>query len=509
MQEVPESPRRFLREIARRELLARGLRPDFPAVVLEEAEALPDVPVMPAADGGAPVRDLRDLPWFSIDNEGTRVLDQVTAAERRGDTVRVLVAISDVDALVPSGSALDANARHNAKTIYTPAGPFPLLPERVAANLGSLREGKDRLAVVVAMTVEEDGSVSSVEVERAMVHNHARLDYEEVTDWLDEKGTLAKRPLKMSLLKKQILLHEEAALRLRRRRYQRGALPVERWRLDAVFHCNGSVRVEDAKGARAQELIEDLMVASNEATAAWLEARGYPSLRRLVREPVRWPRLVALAASLGETLPAEPDSRALAHFLEARRAANPKGYTDLAYAVLDLIGPGEYVADLPGLPGLPGHRAPRHFVLAVDAYAHSTAPLRRYADLANQRLLKAALAGLPSSGEEMQELALHCTRRENEGIEVERQVERSAAALLLADRIGDRLEAAVVHVSEEGTWVRTCDPPSEGRVTRDAEGLEVGARIHVRLLMADAERGVLEFALSSLHDAPAQAHDRR
>lgn len=492
MQEVPESPRRFLRDVARRELLERGLRPDFPAVVLAEAEALPDEPVIPgipAMDGGAPVRDLRDLPWFSIDNEGTRVLDQVTVAERRGSAIRVLVAISDVDALAPAGSALDANARHNAKTIYTPAGPFPLLPERVAANLGSLREGRDRLAVVVAMTVEEDGSVSSTEVERALVHNRARLAYEEVADWLDGKGSLAKRPLKMSVLKKQILLHEEVALRLRRRRYERGALPVERWRLDAVFHCNGSVRVEETKGARAQELIEDLMVAANEATAAWLKARGFPSLRRLVREPVRWPRLIALAASLGETLPAEPDSYALARFLEARRAANPKGYTDLAYTVLDLIGPGEYVADLPG------RKAPRHFVLAVDAYAHSTAPLRRYADLLTQRLLKAALAGRPSSSldEEIEELALHCTRRENEGIEVERLVERSAAALLLADRIGERLEAAVVRVAEEGTWVRTCDPPSEGRVTQGAEGLEVGDRIHVRLMAADAERGSLDF----------------
>lgn len=492
MQEVPESPRRFLRDVARRELLERGLRPDFPAVVLAEAEALPEAPVIPAMDGGAPVRDLRDLPWFSIDNEGTRVLDQVTAAERRGNAIRVLVAISDVDALVPAGSALEANARHNAKTIYTPAGPFPLLPERIAANLGSLREGRDRLAVVVAMTVEEDGSVSSTEVERALVHNRARLAYEEVADWLDGKGFLAKRPLKMSVLKKQIHLHEEVALRLRRRRYERGALPVERWRLDAVFHCNGSVRVEETKGARAQELIEDLMVAANEATAAWLVARGYPSLRRLVREPARWPRLIALAAGLGETLPAEPDSGALARFLEARRAANPNGYTDLAYTVLDLIGPGEYVADLPG------RKAPRHFVLAVDAYAHSTAPLRRYADLLTQRLLKAALAGLPDLpslglGEEMEELALHCTRRENEGIEVERLVERSAAALLLADRIGESMEAAVVRVAEDGTWVRTCDPPSEGRVTQGAERLEVGDRIHVRLMAADAERGSLDF----------------
>lgn len=487
MQEAFESPRRFLREVARRELLARGLRPDFPAVALEEAEALPEEP---APDGGARVHDLRDLPWFSIDNEGTRVLDQITTAERRGRDILVQVAIADVDALVPPGSALDAHARHNARSIYTPGGTFPLLPERVGANLGSLREGKDRLAVATAMTVREDGSVSSIEVRRALVHNRARLVYEEVADWLDGKGSLLKRPLKMSVLKKQLLLHEEAALRLRRRRYERGALPVERWRLDSVFRCNGTVRVEEVKGIRAQELIEDLMVATNEAAAAWLEARRYPSLRRVVREPDRWPQLAELAAGLGTALPPEPDPGALARFLEARKAADPKGYTDLAYAVLDLIGPGEYAADLPE------RRAPRHFVLAVAGYSPSTAPLRRHADLVTQRLLKAALAGRPSpwSPEELAELALHGTRREDEGFEVERFMERSAAALLLAGRIGETMEAAVVRVSGEGTWVRTCDPPAEGRVSQGAEGLKVGDRIHVRLEAADAERGVLEFA---------------
>lgn len=502
MQDAPESPRRFLREIARRELLERGLRPDFPAVVLEEAESLPEEPV---PDGGAPVHDLRDLPWFSVDNEGTRVLDQVTTAEHAGRDIRVRVAIADVDALVPAGSALDGHARHNAKSIYTPGGTFPMLPERVAANLGSLREGKDRLAVVAALTVLEDGSVSSVELQRALVYNRARLAYQEVADWLEGKGVLGKRQMKMSVLKKQLLLHEEAALRLRRRRYERGALPVERWRLDSVFRCNGTVRVEEVKGARAQELIEDLMVATNEAAAAWLEERGYPSLRRVVEEPERWSRLAELAAGLGGTLPAEPDPVALARFLDARKAADPQSYTDLAYAVLDLIGAGEYRAALPGC------KAARNFVLAVEGYTHSTAPLRRYVDLVSQRLLKAALADRPApfSGAELDELAVHCTRRENEGIEVERLVERSAAALLLAGRIGERMEAAVVHVSVGEAWVRTCDPPAEGRVRQGAGGLQVGDRIHVRLVAADAERGALEFAVSLPGDAPAPAHDRR
>lgn len=476
---LPRNLRRDLREIARRALLERGLAPDFPPEALAEAEALPDeVP-----DAG--VEDLRQLPWFSIDNEGTRTLDQITVAERRGRAIRVLVAIADVDGLVPPGSALDRHARHNTKSVYTPAGTFPMLPERIAAGLGSLREGHDRLAVVVELLVETDGSVSRSDIRRALVRNQARLTYEEVGDWLEGKGSLAKRALKLSVLKKQLRLHEEAAGNLRRRRFERGALPIEPWRLQPVLDCKEKVRVEPVKGIPAQELIEDLMVTANEVTARFLQVRGLPSLQRLVRAPVRWPRLVEIAASLGHPLPDEPDSVALAGFLEARRAADPQGYGDLAWAVLQLVGFGEYVADFPG------RRVPRHFSLAADDYTHSTAPNRRYADLVIQRLLKAALAGHPSpySEEELDELAAWCTRREEEAGEVERRIERSAGALLLADRIGEELEAVVTGSLQ----VRACDPPVEGRLAEGGEGLDVGDRVRVRVKAVEVEGGVVEF----------------
>jgi VacB/RNase II family 3'-5' exoribonuclease len=425
---VSEPPRRVLHDIARRAMLERGLLTGFQFEALAAANALPAVTL--ADRGGAPVHDLRQLPWLSIDSEGTRTLDQVTTAEARGPAVRLLVAIADVDLLVPRGSALDRHARHNTRSVYTPAGNFPLLPERVATDLGSLREGKDRLAVVVEMVVEEDGAVSSSSLLRARVRNQAQLTFEEVADWLESKGALPKRQMKMSVLKKQVRLHAEAAGRLRRRRHERGALPIERWRLTPRLRCHDhGVRLEKPRGGAAQELVEDLMVATNEATASFLEAHGLPSLRRRVGEPARWPSLVELAAGLGDTLPPEPDSAALARFLERRKAADPKTYPGTACAVLQLLGPGEYRADLPG------HPAPRCFFLAVDDYAHSTAPLRRYADLVTQRLLKAALAGVPSpyTGAELEELADGCTRREDDAAEVERRVQTAAEAFLLAD----------------------------------------------------------------------------
>ena len=467
-----EPLRPLLREIARRALLEHGFAPDFPAAALAEAEALPE-------EATAQVEDLRKLPWLSIDNPGARTLDQITTAERRGRSILVRIAIADVDELVPPGSALDRHARHNTRSVYTPGGTFPLLPERIAADLGSLREGKDRLAVVAELLVEEGGAVSRCEIRRARVRNQAKLTYGEVADWLEGRGALPNRQMKMSVLRKQLRLHEEAAGHLRRRRSERGALPIERWRLEPVFHCDEKVRLRPLEGARAQELIEDLMVAANEATAAFLSERALPSLRRLVRTPERWPRLVELAGNL----PAEPDSAALAAFLEERRQSDPEGYPDLALAVLQLVGLGEYVADLPGRP------LPRHFSLAVDDYAHSTAPLRRYADLATQRQLKAALAGRPSPYTEadLKELAAWCTRREDEAGRVEHRVELSAGAALLAGRLGDELDAVVIGEN----LARACDPPVVGRL---ATNLDVGDRVRVRVKAVGVEEGVVEFS---------------
>jgi VacB/RNase II family 3'-5' exoribonuclease len=477
-----------LQEIARRAMQERGLEPDFPTAALAQAAELRE-PGRFALHPGAPVQDLRHLPWFSIDNDDTRDLDQLTVAEPLGgQAVRVLVAIADVDELVDRQSAIDRHASHNTTSVYTPVHIFPMLPERLSTDLTSLMEGEDRLAVVVEMHVEKDGSVSRSEHYRAAVRNHAKLTYNGVAAWLEDRGPLPARAKKADL-GEQIRLQHDAACRLRERRHERGALSFELARTKPVLEGGSIHFVEDRKNP-ATELIEDFMIAANVETASFLEARKMPSLRRLVRTPSRWPRIVEIAARFGEVLPTDPDAAALARFLDRRRATDPEDYPELSLSILKLLGSGEYTVDLPGQP------APGHFSLAADDYAHSTAPNRRFPDLVIQRLVKATLAGQPSpyGGEELEELARWCTKKEDDARRVERQVQKSAAALLLVDRIGDELRAVVTGVSDKGTWVRTWHPRVEGKLEHGCAGLDVGDRIKVRLISVNVERGFIDFA---------------
>ena len=469
-------------------MIERDLHPDFPPAVLEETAELDEV----RSFHGDGIRDLRELAWFSIDNDDTRDLDQLTFAEPLGADaadIRLLVAIADVDALVAQESDTDRHAGHNTVSVYTPARIFPMLPERLSTGLTSLHEGEDRLAVVVEMRVDEDGSVPEATVYRAAVHNHARLAYDAVAAWLEGDGPLPERARGIG---GQLRLQDEAAGRLRLRRHERGALRFETVRTRPVVE-NGRVRaLEEDRRNRAKELIEDFMLAANSATASFLEQRGYPSIRRLVRSPKRWPRIVDIAARLGETLPEEPRPADLSRFLERRRAADPDAFAELSLSVLKLLGSGEYTVDLPGQP------APGHFGLAAEDYTHATAPNRRYPDLVTQRLVKAALAGRPASYEPaaLEELARWCTRKEDDARRVERQVSKSAAALLLAGRIGETFDAIVTGASEKGTWVRTCRHPVEGRLTRgsDDDDLDVGDRVRVELVSVNVERGFIDFS---------------
>lgn len=479
-----------LEEIARRAMIERGLEPDFPPRVIEETAELREIRRFGGREG---IRDLRRLPWFSIDNDDTRDLDQLTVAEANGAAIRILVAIADVDEMVPKQSATDGHAGRNTTSVYTPARVFPMLPERLSTGLTSLHEGEDRLAVVVEMQVEEDGAVAAADLFRAAVRNHARLTYGAVAAWLEGQGPVPAQVKKLPGLDAHVRLQDEAAARLRQRRHERGALRFETHRLKPVVE-NGKVRslIEDRRN-RATELIEDFMLAANSATASFLEKRGLPSLRRIVHSPQRWPRIVEIAARLGETLPPDPDAAALARFLDRQRKADPDAYPELSLAVLKLIGAGEYTVDLPSRP------APGHFGLAADDYTHATAPNRRYPDLVTQRLVKAVLAGRPSpyTGDELEELARRCTRKEDDARRVERQVSKSAAALLLADRIGERFEAIVTGAAEKGAWVRTCRPPVEGKLTCGFETLDVGDRVQVQLIAVDVERGFIDFACAT------------
>jgi exoribonuclease-2 len=277
---------------------------------------------------------------------------------------------------------------------------------------------------------------------------------------------------------------------LRRSRQARGALRLETIEARPVYADGELADLLPDEKNRAKELIEDFMVAANEVTARFLEAQGYASLRRVLKTPKRWERIVALAAAVGERLPPSPDAVALDRFLAARRDADPLHFPDLSLSVVKLLGSGEYAVETPG------REIDGHFGLAVRDYTHSTAPNRRFPDLATQRLLKAALVKAPSpySNAELETLAGHCTDQEDNAAKVERQVRKSAAAMLLSSRIGERFDAIVTGASEKGTWVRIAHPTIEGRVVRGTEGLDVGDRARVELLRVDIDRGFIDFA---------------
>jgi VacB/RNase II family 3'-5' exoribonuclease len=475
-----------LSSIARRVMLQRGLWPDFSAAVYAETAAAGAA----TPETGPAVRDLRDLLWASIDNDDSLDLDQLTVADPMpGRMVKILVAVADVDAVVRQGSALDAHAANNTTSVYTAGGVFPMLPARLSTDLTSLGEGQDRLALVVEMVVDGEGEVRNSELYRASVKNRAKLAYASLAAWLEG---LAPAPPRLALvpgLEAQLQLQDRVAQAMRGRRLLRGALGLQTPKAEAVFADGALKDLELEQPNRAKQLIEDFMVAANGATAAFLEQRRCPSLRRVLRSPERWGRLVALAEAHGDHLPAAADGEALAQFLSRSRRRDPARFPDLSLAVVKLLGRGEYALQRPG-------QAPQgHFALAVPDYTHATAPNRRFPDLVTQRLLKAALAAEPQpyTPEALEALARRCTEQEAAAAKVERQVAKSAAALLLASRVGERFDGLVTGASEKGTWVRITHPATEGRLVRDATGLDVGDRVRVQLTHTDVERGFIDF----------------
>jgi exoribonuclease-2 len=473
---------------AQRVLRENGFDPEFGAAVDAQAEASRQ----PArADG---VRDLRNLLWSSIDNTESRDLDQLEVAEElSGGAIRILVAVADVDALIGKGSPADLHAQENSTSVYTGVRVFPMLPEEFSTNLTSLNENEDRVAVVIENIVAPNGDVTKFDVYRAAVRNKAQLAYDETGAWLENtKGGTVQPPPKVSAnsgLAVQLRLQWDAAKRLKSERERNGALDLETIEATPVAKDGRVVDLELTHKNAARDLIEDLMIASNVAIAKWLEARGRSGIRRIVREPERWARIVELAARYGTTLPAEPDSLSLAKFLAKQHAADPLRFPDLSLTIVKLMGPGAYALDLPGKD--PGG----HFGLAAHDYTHATAPNRRYADLITQRLVKAALAdgAPPYSDEELGHLAEHCTEREDAARKVERTMRKVGAALLLADHIGERYDAIVTGRSSSGTYVRLLRPPAEGRVVRGEKGMDVGDRVKVKLIGTDAEKGWIDF----------------
>lgn len=477
-----------LTAIAHQAMIDAGFAPDIPRAALEELHALEQAAQLELNEPA--VRDLRSLLWSSIDDRKSRDLDQVEYAETLPDgDVRVMVGIADVDALVRKGSAIDAHAAENCTSVYTGIETFPMLPEELSTDMTSLKGGADRVSVITEMIVGSDGSVKSSDIYRARLHNYAKLSYEAVGGWLDKGGSTPDEVAAVPGMEAQIRLQFEVAQRLHELRKEHGALEFGTVQAAPIM-SNGQVKgLEVVEHNSARDLIENFMIAANVAMAEFLETKGALSLRRVVRTPEQWPRIVELARSLGERLPDAPDSRALADFLERRKLSDPAHYPDLSLSIVKLLGPGEYTVQAKG------EEADGHFGLAVQDYTHSTAPNRRFADLVTQRLVKAVLEGAPSpySEEELTALARRCTEREDAARKVERQMRKVAAAVLLKDRIGDEFEAIVTGVTSKGTFVRTLVPPVDGRVMRGEEGLRVGDKVRVRLLSVDPHRGFIDF----------------
>lgn len=483
-----------LARIASRVMSERGLQPEMPARAAQQLAAIHG----PGSEAGDGIVDLTALLWCSIDNDDSLDLDQLTVCELpvtgggRG-VIKVRVAIADVDVLVRKGSAIDDHAHANTTSVYTSARIFPMLPERLSTDWTSLNQSQERLALVTEMVFNADATLASATVYRALVRNKAKLAYDAVSAWIEEEGAaLPAAAAGIPSMDAQLRAQDALAQQLRAIRHAEGSLEFETFQPRAVFEGERVVDIRQQVQNRARQLIEELMIATNGCAARFLASKGGASLRRVVRSPERWLRIVALAGEYGAILPPEPDAKALEAFLIERRKADPLRFPDLSLVIVKLMGRGEYVVETNG--GLPIG----HFGLAVREYTHSTAPNRRFPDLITLRLIKAMLAGLPSpySNTELAQLAQHCTQQEDAAQKVERHMRKSEAALLLESQIGRRFDAIVTGSSSSGVWVRVFAPPAEGRLVSPGAILKIGDKVRVELVGTDVERGFIDFVVA-------------
>ena len=469
-------------------MIEHGFQPEFPAATAGELAAIEAHPEPPAVPG---IQDLRSLLWSSIDNDTSKDLDQIEWAEQLpSGSIRVLIGVADVDARVSRGTVIDGHARSETTSVYTGVRVFPMLPSELSEGITSLNENEDRVALVIEFAVDPAGTASEGKAYRALVRNHAQLAYNAVGAWLAATGPAPAKVSASAELAAQLKLQDAAAQRMLGGRYQHGALDLETIETRPVMLADLAVEIVSLEKNRATSLIEEFMVAANGVIARTFEAAGVASIRRIVRVPKRWDRIVEVAAGLGATRPAEPDSKALNDFLLAQKQKDPDHFPDLSLAVVKLMGPGEYVLVKPN------EVSPGHFGLAVQDYTHSTAPNRRFPDMVTQRLLKAWLAKAPQpySADDLNTIALRCTLMEDNARKVEREMQKRIAAVVLHPRIGQSFRAIVTGVNKYGTFVRTLDPHVDGKLVEGAKGLDVGDRVTVKLISTDPQRGFIDFA---------------
>ena len=470
-------------------MIEHGFQPDFPAAANAQLAAIQAHPELPAAPGA---QDLRSLLWSSIDNDTSKDLDQIEWAEQLPDgRIRVLVGVADVDARVALGTVLDTHAKSETTSVYTGVQVFPMLPAVLSEGITSLNENQDRVAHVIEFSVDQAGAVSDGKVYSAIVRNKAQLAYNSVGAWLEGTGPAPPKVAASADLAAQLKLQDSAAKRMVGSRFQHGALDLETIETRPDMQGGQPVAIERQTKNRATSLIEEFMVAANGVAARIFEDGGVASIRRVVRVPKRWDRMVEVAQGMGTTLPAQPDSKALNDFLLAQKQKDPDHFPDLSLTMIKLMGPGEYVLVKPNEP------SPGHFGLAVQDYLHSTAPNRRFPDIVTQRLMKAFLAhtAQPYSEDELNAIAIHCTLMEDNARKVERDMEKRVAAVVLKPRIGQSFPAIVTGVNKYGTFVRTLNPNVDGMLVQGGKGLDVGDKVTVKLISTDPQRGFIDFAV--------------
>ena len=470
-------------------MIEHGFQPDYPAGTDKEVAAIQAHPELPAAAGA---KDLRSLLWSSIDNDTSKDLDQIEWAELLPDgRIRVLVGVADVDARVRLGTVIDGHAKSETTSVYTGVRVFPMLPAELSEGITSLNENQDRVAVVIEFSVDQAGTAIDGTSYRALVKNRAQLAYNSVGAWLEGKGPAPAKVAASADLAAQLKLQDTAAQRMVGGRFQHGALDLETIETRPVMLAEEAVEITRLEKNRATSLIEEFMVAANGVIARTFEDAGVASIRRIVRTPKRWDRIVDVAQALGTTLPAEPDSKALNDFLLAQKQKDPDHFPDLSLAVIKLMGPGEYVLVKPN------EVSPGHFGLAVQDYTHSTAPNRRFPDVVTQRLLKAWLGKTPQpySEGDLDAIAVRCTLMEDNARKVEREMQKRIAAVVLQKHIGQSYRAIVTGVNQYGTFVRTLDPHVDGMVVSGGKGLDVGDKVTVKLVSTDPQRGFIDFAV--------------
>jgi len=485
----PNQPLHFnLVAAAHAAMIEHGFQPEFPAGTDTELAAIEAHPEPPAVPG---LQDLTSLLWSSIDNDTSRDLDQIEWAEQLADgRIRVLVGVADVDARVPLGSVIDGHAKSETTSVYTGVKVFPMLPVELSEGITSLNENQDRVAHVIEFSVDSSGTASDGKVYAALVRNRAQLAYNGVGAWLEGTGPAPAKVAASTDLAAQLKLQDAAAQRMVGGRFQHGALDLETIETRPEMRGDQPVDIVHQQKNRATSLIEEFMVAANGVVARTFEAAGVASIRRIVRTPKRWDRIVEVAQGLGTTLPTAPDSKALNDFLLAQKQKDPDHFPDLSLAVIKLMGPGEYVLVKPNEP------SPGHFGLAVQDYTHSTAPNRRFPDMVTGRLVKAWLAKAPQpySENDLNAIAVRCTLMEDAARKVEREMQKRIAAVVLHPRIGQSFPAIVTGVNQYGTFVRTLDPHVDGMLVHGGKGLDVGDKVTVKLISTDPQRGFIDFA---------------